>query len=280
MEQLSLAFDPDLFWDEPGFSDFWGDGTLDFDNLEFPELPGPTAEDHPREPPEYQQPQIPDQTTTETGLSDDSSIEPDIWELINADLELYTVFQTSTLGDSASHGSQWTSSPGRSTYTQSSAGSQSAWTSPAFMNTSPVLPDLHLQTPSLHVSPVPMSAYSLDITAASPALPTMPENPEPSPVARTVHNRHQRKVARRQQRRDPQAIPARERRKQTKPAKCPICDHGHAYPADLKKHIASNHPEQAHEFQVSTARTHCTMCSKTFARRDHFLRHCRTQHAG
>lgn len=252
---------------------------LDFDNLEIPELPGFTLEEYPQEPSQHQQPQVPDQTTYETSLSDDSSISPDFWELIIAEMELSPVVPTSSMGDITSHGSPaWTSSSGRSTFTQSSTGGQSAWTPPASMNASPILPDMHLSAAPLHMSPVPVSSSS-SATTAGAAFPIMPENPEPSPAANTAHNRRHRRNTRRRQR-NTQDIPARELRKQTRPARCPICDYGHAYRADMEKHIASNHPEQAHEFQVSTARTPCTMCSKTFARRDHFLRHCRIIHGG
>lgn len=282
MEQLDFVFDPGLSWDDPGSSNCFGDGVFDFDSLAFPELSDFTLEECLREPPEHRQSQTFDQTVTEIGFSDDSTVS-DIWTLISAELELNPVLQTSTMEDATSHGSPtWTSSPTRSTFTQSSTGQQTAWTSPTFTNTSPVLPDMHLNTPPLHMSHVHVNSHMSHITAtaATAAIFIMPESPEPSPAASTAHNPRQRRNTRRQERKEPHAIPARELRKQTKPVKCPICDHGHAYTADLRKHIASNHPERAHEFQVPTARTPCTMCSRTFARRDHYVRHCRTKHGG
>ncbi|KAK4169701.1 hypothetical protein QBC43DRAFT_37451 [Cladorrhinum sp. PSN259] len=75
------------------------------------------------------------------------------------------------------------------------------------------------------------------------------------------------------------AISARERRKQEKPEKCPICNEGFDYILGLGRHVAAKHRERAHEFGFSTTRFPCLECGKTFARKDHLKRHERRFHA-
>ncbi|KAK0744881.1 hypothetical protein B0T21DRAFT_345011 [Apiosordaria backusii] len=88
-------------------------------------------------------------------------------------------------------------------------------------------------------------------------------------------------------RRDGPFMPARERRKLEKPIKCPLCPkgrkgHDHSYAADLRKHIAARHKDQANQFGISTARIPCSVsgCSQTFARPDHVSRHVQRKHKG
>jgi len=72
--------------------------------------------------------------------------------------------------------------------------------------------------------------------------------------------------------------PARERRKKDRPIKCPVCDKGFPYNADMERHIRTNHPERALEFGVPTDRPACMICCKTFARKDHKTRHDQRVH--
>ncbi|KAK3318184.1 hypothetical protein B0H66DRAFT_227156 [Apodospora peruviana] len=90
-------------------------------------------------------------------------------------------------------------------------------------------------------------------------------------------NSHQR-TPRRQQTSCP-VLSAREQRKIERPEKCPVCNKGFQYSADMKKHLKSKHPDFAEGQGISTARSRCQWCpSKTFARPDHLLRHRQRKH--
>ncbi|KAK4652273.1 hypothetical protein QC762_609660 [Podospora pseudocomata] len=98
----------------------------------------------------------------------------------------------------------------------------------------------------------------------------------PSPPQTSTRPRNSRR------RRDPSFIPARQIRQLEKPEKCPICQKGHQYRSDVKRHIASRHKDRAHEFGVSIALFLCPVsgCFQTFpvSRLDHALRHIRRKH--
>ncbi|KAK3688232.1 hypothetical protein B0T22DRAFT_439787 [Podospora appendiculata] len=72
----------------------------------------------------------------------------------------------------------------------------------------------------------------------------------------------------------------RERRKRERPSKCPLCDLGHAYDADMRRHIRAKHPDQAWRFNVSTKKLRCKWCVKSFSRSDHLTRHLKRKHSG
>ncbi|KAK3323789.1 hypothetical protein B0T19DRAFT_213808 [Cercophora scortea] len=78
----------------------------------------------------------------------------------------------------------------------------------------------------------------------------------------------------------PRRLLARERRKLERPSKCPICKLGHAYDADMRKHIRAKHPDQARRFNVSTERHRCRWCGESLARSDHLARHLKRKHSG
>ncbi|GAB1319279.1 hypothetical protein MFIFM68171_09489 [Madurella fahalii] len=88
--------------------------------------------------------------------------------------------------------------------------------------------------------------------------------------ASTTHQPHQKPSRTR--------LSQRERRKRDKPVKCPICNKGHQYMADLNKHILARHRDVAASFNLSATRHVCDWCCKSFARRDHLLRHLTRKH--
>jgi uncharacterized C2H2 Zn-finger protein len=59
---------------------------------------------------------------------------------------------------------------------------------------------------------------------------------------------------------------------------CPICGKGHSYWDQVKRHIVSNHPERAAEFQLSTDPFECRWCGKSYKRKDRLLRHLTAKH--
>ncbi|KAK3984708.1 hypothetical protein QBC44DRAFT_9416 [Cladorrhinum sp. PSN332] len=73
-------------------------------------------------------------------------------------------------------------------------------------------------------------------------------------------------------------ISARERCKQERPVKCPICNKGFPYVTDMNKHVVVHHREQAPGLGISTDRPACHICDKTFARKDHLARHRQRAH--
>jgi len=299
MEDLNpIRAEEALPWYDPGFSILlWDD--LNFDNLEFPELPRFTPQECHQEVQEDQEPPVSAQASPPTNFDSDP-IDPSLWELISADLGLDLDSQVPNLEPPFSdETATWTPSPGRSIFSQSLAGPTNTSVSPTMLFPSPIpaepYPALSFESPMptepyptvLDFSPLlsqipPGSLLSDDwrVSANSqtandigiPTLPTISENLQPLPESSTKHTRRRRKK--------PPTIPARQLRKLLKPSECPICGYGHAYKGDLKKHIASNHPERAHEYQVSTDRTPCLSpgCNKTFARRDHFRRHFKNKH--
>lgn len=76
----------------------------------------------------------------------------------------------------------------------------------------------------------------------------------------------------------PAGISAREWRYLTRPDECPVCSKGHPYRGEVKRHIVSNHPERAAEFQLSTERFECRRCGKSYGRKDRLLRHLTDKH--
>ncbi|KAK4177086.1 hypothetical protein QBC36DRAFT_139539 [Triangularia setosa] len=104
------------------------------------------------------------------------------------------------------------------------------------------------------------------VTAVAPS----PDQPRAPGVRRTAGRR--RNVS----------LISAERRKADKPVKCPLCHKGHAYDAELTKHIRANHKAEAYRFGISTARFPCPIsaCSQTFARPDHASRHVQRKHKG
>lgn len=71
---------------------------------------------------------------------------------------------------------------------------------------------------------------------------------------------------------------SREWNKIIRPARCGICGKGHAYKADLNRHIVRNHREHAAALGLSTERPVCKWCSRSFARKDHLLKHQTRKH--
>ncbi|KXX75854.1 Zinc finger and BTB domain-containing protein 7C [Madurella mycetomatis] len=88
----------------------------------------------------------------------------------------------------------------------------------------------------------------------------------------TTHQPHQKRSSRTR-------LSKRERRRLEKPEKCTICNKGHQYKADLKKHIVAKHRDMAPLFELSTERNFCKWCPKSFARKDHLLRHLTRKHS-
>ncbi|CCC07003.1 hypothetical protein SMACR_12733 [Sordaria macrospora] len=73
-------------------------------------------------------------------------------------------------------------------------------------------------------------------------------------------------------------LPARRQRRKDKPEACPICGKGHAYQAELDRHIIAQHKDQAEKHALSTARLPCPHCPRDFARKDHLVRHRQRKH--
>lgn len=73
-------------------------------------------------------------------------------------------------------------------------------------------------------------------------------------------------------------LPARRQRRKDKPEACPICGKGHAYQADLDRHIIAQHKDQAEQHALSTERFPCPHCPRDFARKDHLIRHRQRKH--
>ncbi|KAL1837005.1 hypothetical protein VTJ49DRAFT_4408 [Mycothermus thermophilus] len=74
--------------------------------------------------------------------------------------------------------------------------------------------------------------------------------------------------------------PARERRKEERPERCPECPNkGFQYKADLHKHIAAKHPEVAalHNVKVPPLSV-CEDCGRAYTRKDRLLRHQTDKH--
>lgn len=73
-------------------------------------------------------------------------------------------------------------------------------------------------------------------------------------------------------------LSARCRRRKDKPEECPICGKGHAYKAELDRHIIAQHKDQAEQHALSVERFSCPHCSRDFARKDHLIRHRQRKH--
>jgi hypothetical protein len=73
-------------------------------------------------------------------------------------------------------------------------------------------------------------------------------------------------------------LSARRRRRKEKPVKCSICGKGHAYQAELDRHVIAQHKDQAEKYALSVKRLPCPHCPKDFARKDHLVRHGQRRH--
>ncbi|KAK3951532.1 hypothetical protein QBC32DRAFT_160972 [Pseudoneurospora amorphoporcata] len=73
-------------------------------------------------------------------------------------------------------------------------------------------------------------------------------------------------------------LSARHRRRKEKPIKCSICAKGHAYQAELDRHIVAQHKDQAEEYALSVKRFPCPHCPMDFARKDGLVRHGQRTH--
>jgi len=69
---------------------------------------------------------------------------------------------------------------------------------------------------------------------------------------------------------------SRQRRKKERPEICPVCDQGFDYQANLKKHLIARHPEVISPEERK--RVSCELCPRTYARRDHMLKHMTKAH--
>ncbi|KAK3400370.1 hypothetical protein B0T20DRAFT_182864 [Sordaria brevicollis] len=73
-------------------------------------------------------------------------------------------------------------------------------------------------------------------------------------------------------------LSARRRRRKVKPEECPICGKGHAYKAELDRHMIAQHKDQAEQHDLSVERFLCPHCPQDFARKDHLTRHLQRKH--
>lgn len=76
----------------------------------------------------------------------------------------------------------------------------------------------------------------------------------------------------------PPHIPSRQWRMLIRPEKCPVCQMGHSYWSELKKHILAHHPEIAAEHGIPTEPYVCRWCDKSYTRRDRLTRHLNQKH--
>lgn len=274
MEESGFAPDPEevLPWssDDQAFDNLFEGFHFDFDNLESPKFDWFSAGHNEQETQQCRELHVTEHTAAQTIPAYDVS-PLDSWAPGDHGLHqpISSSPDLSTIEDIISDGSTtWTPSDG-SSFIYSSVGSQTTTTSPVFLTESLILSE-PFQDLRLRNMAQPLGSQSSKTTSQGNRS-IMPKAPKRSPAPSIGRTR-------RRQRRTPQAMPAREQRILEKPVKCPICGHGHAYKADLKKHIRSNHPERAAEFGLTITRSACESCSATFARQDHLLRHRRNKH--
>jgi hypothetical protein len=76
----------------------------------------------------------------------------------------------------------------------------------------------------------------------------------------------------------PPGYSSRKWRMEHRPERCPVCQKGHSYKSELKKHILARHPELAAEYGIRTARYDCKWCDKSYTRADRLTRHLTQKH--
>ncbi|KAK3339490.1 hypothetical protein B0H65DRAFT_302045 [Neurospora tetraspora] len=145
----------------------------------------------------------------------------------------------------------------------------------------------YTHTPSLGFSPVPSqdSPHSVESLATTPNFTVeepmdglLPKDPQAH--TESSYEQAQSHPAPTDQPGHSPKLSARRRRRKEKPVKCPIpgCGMGHAYQAELDRHIIAQHKDQAEQYALSVKRFPCPHCPRDFARKDHLTRHRQRRH--
>ncbi|KAL2258474.1 hypothetical protein VTK26DRAFT_8208 [Humicola hyalothermophila] len=208
--------------------------------------------------------------------------------ITNVDIPLLQFPASTETSPSSSNGTVLT--PASGDYNPAFTGPVEAWDAPCLSSASLLK---HSPEPEYHyaahtwdtgLGQLPFrDTFAMTSAAAGDAAMTVqPALIAPQPASSTLEaNVKMNEVIRvGRQRRRSSGLSAYQRRKRERPERCRECGKGHTHVADLNKHIASNHPEKAGQYGVSTERHLCVWCPvpRSFARRDHLLRHLTRRH--